>query len=418
MKTLQFAAVVWAYLGFTAFVSSTAAAQSLSATLAKLNLDADFVVLARASDNSEGKMRQDDKSVGFVVEKVLKQPNEHAPGDLKLSNGSRFATSKDRSEEDVYVVFGKVNEDALVWSTAWGIAQDGMAELMPSMTNSAKGVERLLGFYPMLTSPARLISRNAQLEFASASQEDFDALEKLELNSGAIFVRLRKLWSQHEAFADGDKDLASSIRFETKILFAVLAKCGTKQEGQWVGKKLQQAADSGADRTISTATLSCYLQLVGEGGLPLIENLYLKNTEDFAATYKAIVSLRYFVSRKSSPLSRESLTSALRMILKKQELADLVIMDLARLQDWESTDRLTAIADNPSVENWCRVPVINFLRICPTAKAKQKLNFLREKHSSAYERAKQFYSDATLESMKNRAVRIRPARPSGKGFRC
>ncbi len=61
-------------------------------------------------------------------------------------------------------------------------------------------------------------------------------------------------------------------------------------------------------------------------------------------------------------------------MLDRPQLADLVIADLARWQDWAIMDRLVELFKNATDEtSWVRVPVINYLQACPLPKAKEYL---------------------------------------------
>jgi hypothetical protein len=64
-------------------------------------------------------------------------------------------------------------------------------------------------------------------------------------------------------------------------------------------------------------------------------------------------------------------------MLDRPQLADLVIPDLARWQDWSAMDRLVQLfkeADEQS--SWVRVPVIKYLKECPLPEAKQHIEEL------------------------------------------
>ena len=61
-------------------------------------------------------------------------------------------------------------------------------------------------------------------------------------------------------------------------------------------------------------------------------------------------------------------------MLDRPQLADLVIADLARWQDWAVMDRLVTLFKNATDEtSWVRVPVINYLQACPLPEAKERL---------------------------------------------
>jgi len=62
--------------------------------------------------------------------------------------------------------------------------------------------------------------------------------------------------------------------------------------------------------------------------------------------------------------------ASLRLLLDEPKLADLVIADLARWQDWSVVDRLVAIFKDAQADNiFVREPIVNYLRACPLPEA-------------------------------------------------
>jgi hypothetical protein len=85
------------------------------------------------------------------------------------------------------------------------------------------------------------------------------------------------------------------------------------------------------------------------------------------------------------------LLAGLRHLLDRPELADLVIPDLARWEDWSSMDRLVTLfkeADDKS--SWVRVPVIQYLRACPLPEAAATIDELALIDPQAVKRASFF----------------------------
>jgi hypothetical protein len=79
---------------------------------------------------------------------------------------------------------------------------------------------------------------------------------------------------------------------------------------------------------------------------------------------------------------------SLHHMLERPELADLVIPDLARWEDWGAIDELMTLyktADEKS--SWVRVPVVNYLRACPLPRAKDLLKECEKIDPAAYKRA-------------------------------
>jgi hypothetical protein len=99
-----------------------------------------------------------------------------------------------------------------------------------------------------------------------------------------------------------------------------------------------------------------------------------------------------FLGQESDVVSKERLMVGLRYMLDRPQLADLVIADLARWQDWSVMDKLVTLfkqADDES--SWVRVPVVNYLRACPKPEAKKYLEELAKIDPDAVKRANSFF---------------------------
>jgi hypothetical protein len=80
-------------------------------------------------------------------------------------------------------------------------------------------------------------------------------------------------------------------------------------------------------------------------------------------------------------------------MLQRPELADLVIPDLAKWEDWSVMDKLFELFKTANDKNsWVRVPVVNYLRSCPLPKAKELLNECEKIDPAAVRRANMFPS--------------------------
>jgi hypothetical protein len=136
------------------------------------------------------------------------------------------------------------------------------------------------------------------------------------------------------------------------------------------------------------ALVAAYLTLKGPEGMPLVEDLFLKNKDaEYTDTYATIMALR-FHGTEEKIIPRERLLVGIRMMLDRPQLADLVIPDLARWEDWSVMDRLVDLFKNANDDsNWVRVPVINYLRACPLPKAKQRIDELAKLDPETVKRA-------------------------------
>jgi hypothetical protein len=140
------------------------------------------------------------------------------------------------------------------------------------------------------------------------------------------------------------------------------------------------------------AMIACYITLAGEKAMPLVEELFLANKDaEYADTYAAIMAIR-FHGTETDVVPQKRLVKSLRHMLDRPQLADLVIPDLARWEDWESMPRLVELFKNADEKSsWVRVPVVNYLRACPLPEAKEKMAELEKIDPAAVRRANTFF---------------------------
>ena len=100
-----------------------------------------------------------------------------------------------------------------------------------------------------------------------------------------------------------------------------------------------------------------------------------------------VMALR-FHGQEEDIIPKPRLAAALHAVLDRPAIADLVIADLARWEDWAAMDRLLELATGKDEHaQFVRVPVIRYLQVCPLPKAKEHLATLRELDPDAFRRA-------------------------------
>lgn len=273
------------------------------------------------------------------------------------------------------VVEGKDDaKSQLVWSTPIGITERARAYLTKLQKLPKSGAERLEFFQTHLEDKEEILARDAFDEFAKAP---YDAVKELKakMNHGQLMAWIK------------DADIPSSRR---RLYLTMLGVCGSDQDLPLLEEMLksdQRQYKSGLD-----ALIACYLTLKGPEGMPLIEELFLKNQKsEYPDTYAAIMALR-FHGTESDIIPQKRIVLALRCILDRPAIADLVIPDLARWEDWESLDKLVELyrnADEKSI--FVRPPVVMFVRACPLPEAKEKMKELEKIDPAAVKRANTFF---------------------------
>ena len=229
--------------------------------------------------------------------------------------------------------------------------------------------ERLAFFQEYFEDPDQLLQGDAFNEFAKAPYTDVVQLkDKMHREKLIEWIK-------------DDKVPASRRR----LYLTMLGMCGTQDDVPMIEAMIK--TDDRQVRQRLDAMIGCYLNLRGADGLPLIEDQFLKNDKsEYVDTYSAIVALRV-LGQETNVIPKDRLVGSLRHMLDRPQLADLVIPDLARWQDWGSMDKLVDLFKNANEESsWVRVPVVQFLRACPEPKAKEYIDELAKIDPDAVKR--------------------------------
>lgn len=239
----------------------------------------------------------------------------------------------------------------------------------------AEPIKRLSFYIDYLRDDESMLAQDAYDEFALAPYEVVQALEE-QLDHDQLVKWIR------------EPDLQTS---EKRLFLTLLGICGDEKDLPFLEEMLRSTKKS--TRGGLDALVACYLTLSGEAGLPLVDELFLANADaPYADTYSAIMAIR-FHGTESNVIPRSALVESLHHVLDRKELADLVIPDLARWNDWSQIDRLTDLFVKSDPENnWVRVPVINYLRACPLDKAEEAIEELQKIDPESVKRANTFFS--------------------------
>lgn len=236
-------------------------------------------------------------------------------------------------------------------------------------------LERLRFYYKFLQDDESMLARDAYDEFAIAP---YDAVKKLapEMDHGQLVKWIT------------DPEMPTDRK---RLYLTMLGVCGDQSDLEMLEKMLRSTSKS--TRGGLDAMIACYLTLGGESGLGLINELFLANKQaPYADTYQAIMAVR-FHGTEGDVIPRSALVESLHHVLDRKDLADLVIPDLARWNDWSQIDRLVDLFVNADPDNnWVRVPVVNYLRACPLDSAKEALKKIEKIDPESVRRANTFFS--------------------------
>lgn len=326
-----------------------------------------IVELVKAPPASTGAGDKLEKSTFQIVE-VIK--GEEAIKDMQSIELLYFGEGKLGSR---FIMMG-VDPPRLAWSTPTLLSEKSEEYVHKVLTLPAEGPDRLVYFQDYLEDDDEMLARDAYDEFARAPYEQVLAL-KDRMNHAQLVAWIN------------NPDIPASRR---RLYLTMLGVCGDRADADMLEGMLRsddRRLKSGLD-----ALIACYLRLRKEEGLPLIEELFLKEKKaEYADTYSAIMALR-FHGEQTDVIPQERIVKSMHHMLDRPELADLVIVDLARWEDWSVMDRLVDLfkeADDKS--SWVRVPVVRYLMACPKDEAKKHLEELEKIDAGAVRRAKTFF---------------------------
>jgi hypothetical protein len=294
-----------------------------------------------------------------------------------------------------FLIFG-VDPKEPAWGTPNELSAEGLKYIEKVAQLSETPAERLAFFQEYFENPDQLLSGDAFNEFAKAPYSDV--------------VQLKDKM-HHDKLIEWIKDdkVPPSRR---RLYLTMLGMCGTQEDVPMIEGMIK--TDDRQVRTALDAMIGCYLNLRGADGLPLIEDQFLKNDKsEYVDTYSAIVALRV-LGQETDVIPKEKLVASLRHMLDRPQLADLVIPDLARWQDWGSMDKLVELFKNANDESsWVRVPVVQFLRACPEPKAKEYIDELAKIDPDAVKRATNYLALPGASGPAVAATAAPAAKPDG-----
>ncbi len=369
-------------LSLTAFASRTAVAcpfcGAVKSTFAQEIKAVDVAVIAtlieapKRPETKEGELNVETPVGKFEIVEVLKGADQVA-GEKVIE----VAYFDDKPVGTEFLVEG-AQPPVIAWTPPVALTPRSHKYLSNLMKLPADGSERLLYLMDFLGDKEELLASDSYDEFALAPYSALKAI-KDKMPHDALVKRVL------------DPEVVPSRR---RLYLTMLGVCGNDKDLPVLEKLLKEKDPkfkAGLD-----ATVACYLVLRGEKGLPLIEDLFLKQeTDEYTDIYSVVMALRILGQEKNGPIPLPRIVQTMRLVLDHPRVADQAIMDLARWQDWTVVDRLVTLfkSDDQDVSSWVRVPVVNYLRACPLPKAKAYLAELRKVDPKAVRQSETLYPD-------------------------
>ncbi len=235
---------------------------------------------------------------------------------------------------------------------------------------TSQAVDRLAFFQEHLNDPDELIADDAYDEFARVPFADIKALAP-RMHRDKLLA-----WVQDEKISPQRR----------RQYLPLLSVCAQKEDAAALEKLVVK--EHGGPEGALDATAACYLTLVGEAGLPLIEKQFIQNEKATPSDGQAIAAAIRFLGEEEKLIPRPRLLQTLRLYLDRPAWADQVLPELARWEDWSALPQLMTLfqeADKKLGDETAafalRVPIVKYLRACPLPEAKERLAELEKSHA-------------------------------------
>lgn len=240
----------------------------------------------------------------FEVLKVLK-------GEKELAGAKTIETVYfgDAPVGSTFLVMG-IDAPTINWGTPIAISERGIEYVTKAIELPKEGADRLAFFQDHLEDADETLARDAYDEFAKTPY------------AGVIALKARM---KHDKLIEWIKSPTIPVSHR-RLYLTMLGVCG-KPEDTVLLEEMIRSKDRQTKGALD-ALVAAYLTLKGPDGLPLVEELFLKNKDaEYTDTYATIMALR-FHGTEEKIIPKDRLLAAIRTMLDRPQLADLVIPDL------------------------------------------------------------------------------------------
>jgi len=353
-----------------------------SLTLSEQMQQADAVLQISYLDAQRGKDGKAGQTT-YKIEKVIKAPE----GTVKTGETLELPAYRAAQKGDLFLLTG-TQAAAIEWAAPLDVSRKAFDYIVNAPSPDLEYSKRLPYFLKYLEHEDEVISNDAYGEFANAPYEE---IAKLADHIPAEKVRD---WVADE----------KTVPTRLGLYGLLLGLGGDKNDAAVMLEKINKPTQD--FRLGIDGIMSGYLMIAQEEGLKQLEISKLKAKDvPFSETYAAMQALRFMWRYEPGKISKDNLRASMRLLLERPELADLVIADLSRWEDWKVTDRLIAMYDEedfsiPSIKR----AIIRYLLVASSknevsageppsyaVKAAAALEEIQEKDPKIYRDAKRFF---------------------------
>ncbi|WP_298861248.1 hypothetical protein [uncultured Gimesia sp.] len=345
---------------------------------------AEVAVLATWVSAEEGTFKKSGKTI-FEVKEIVHQTDKSK---LKVGDSVFFNRHRVGKKGALFLLLG-TRETSMIWDPPIEISETCFHYMTHAPALEEKTTDRLRYFLKFLEHPDQKIATDAFAEFANAPFDEI-ALLADELPR----EKFRK-WL-----------ISSKTPVPRLGLYGLLlGLCGQESDIAFMEKKIKEPGKQ--IRMGIGGLISGYLMLTGAAGLDQIDqSKFVSKDVEFSETYAAMEALSFIWTYKESQISKERMRQSMRLLLNRPVLADRVITNLARWEDWSVVDRLMNLYGEEAYDNRAtKRAIVRYLMVASKGKnkkgigsdavtaekAKRHLSQLRKADPKTVESAQRFF---------------------------
>jgi hypothetical protein len=311
------------FFGIGAAIACPLCPQTINPSLAEQLSQADAAVLVQwelaipANKETHG-------STTFSIVNIVRQPG------ADYERGATLTLDRDCAgrQGDLFLLMG-TKVGGIEWNRPLAVTETSFKYIIESPGSEVPAAKRLPFYIKYLEHSDPLISDDAFSEFASAPYRD------VVLVADQFSAARLKEW------------IAKKETNQTRIGFygMMLGLVGSKDDATFLKSEINR--DTETYRLGLDGLMAGYALLLGEQGLPLLDEKLTGQSSDRAAAYAAMQTLRFLWEYENGRVEKDRLRKSMRLLIERQEFTDLAIKDLTRWEDWELLPTLVELYDRP-----------------------------------------------------------------------
>ncbi len=394
-----------------------------SSTISEDINSADVAVIGKSlGKGTEFPKKETDLSVTrFKIIEKLRVAKPSRELELFLNRDQVVYSNEPITEGEHFLLFA-YDTSNLEWGVPLRISPIADTYIRAVSKLSMEQSDRLRFFLQHLTSTDELASEDAYNEFAKSSMDSIRSIQE-HLNREQIisFIddpatkpRLRGLYWMLLSLVGKPEDVALSRSFLLKTHvneitppidlpanIACMVKLGGEPAMSEIDTRFLKPIGKPSPSTIKPEPITPAIRVdspvAGQNQIDSSPDDSEKSATSLSRSaheppsvscVNAVASAIRVLEQELHALPKDRLSESLRLVLEREDMADYVIPDLARWEDWSAMERLDRLFyESDTDRSFVRIPIFNYMRICPRPEAKELLKKMEAFDPKSAERA-------------------------------